>query len=514
MPDTSPMPACPCLLCGTDYLANPTTATSATTADLPAGCECPGCVTTRAEIEALHATGTLTPEQGLAYLSTIRMEIATPSIDPWSYHANRTLHATICPSCIEVVLAVNADSCPWCDARSAQAISDLLGLTNAAGAPMDVTGVRISRRGLDPNRRISWQHAMNYAHASGTTDGSEHLCQGCEGNASWCDHCDMIMSSDSAYTCEDCEVTACSDCYYRRHDGHGDSTRSYDNERYSFAARVSIPQALATLARPGTTILSTRALGVEIETARGSASPVIAAERIAPFPVLAGVGTDGSVRGRNAVEYRLLPLRGTQAEYGLRSMASWCRDAGYAPDETAGIHMHVDCSDLPVAGVYRAFAALLLLEGVFYSHAAPARLVSTYCRPYGSGAATVVQQAINAARESRYFDYNAVGQTTRYHSINSHSYSAHRTLEVRVFDSNHDEAEVVRFTDAAAIIAGAVDFANSPAWATFEPTITTDGPLTSIRLLAAMAVGGFITDGTFVRATARIDSRISTGVAA
>jgi hypothetical protein len=531
---TPTLPAAPCFVCDQDYLSDPSTRQAVMSADLPEGCECPGCVVLRAEVTASTSDAPIPAVDGINFLAPLRVSITSAStLDPWSVGTPREVTVGLCPAHTAAVQSVmNTDRpCGWCSALSRETLADMgIAMSNENGRALPVTQIRLGTRGAmllnaESGRRMPdnlprvgvGYNVQSYSEAATLDDGTT-LCDSCYATAEECESCNRLMNGGSEYYCEDCEENVCYSCWdgshYRHRAGNNDEG-SIDNDRHRFAARMTIREALNRLSAPGATILSTRALGIEVETSRGSCGPVIAAERDAVFPILAGVGTDGSVRGRNAVEYRLLPVRGAVAEFAIRSMAQWCRDAGYAPDSSAGIHMHVDCSDLSAANVWRAFAALVALEGVLFSHAAPERLASQYCTGFGTGANAVLNGAVAASRRNpSFFDYNEVSIPSRYRSINCQAYSSHQTIEVRVFDSCHDLDAVARYTDAAAIIAGAVDFAVSDDWETFTAGISTDRTATAMRLLGSMVASGHITAECFARASSRLDSRMLAASAA
>lgn len=343
-------------------------------------------------------------------------------------------------------------------------------------------------------------------------DSTACLCTNCADAAIGCDDCGRIMSAHDCNRCVECAVSLCYSCYDNNgHEGHDeyddeDGYGGSDQGRSSFRARASIADALATAGQPGLTVLSTRALGVEIESSRGDCAPVIRAEAEGVIPVLAGVGSDGSVAGANAVEYRLLPLRGLWAEYGIQGMNRWCREANYAPDNSAGVHMHVDCSNLSVQGVWAAFAALVALQPALYGLAAAERLTNRYCRPYENTTSIVRRALVNAESDHTYFDVGFSGQRDRYFGINCHSHSGHGTLEVRIFDTDHSEQSVERYLDAAALISGVVDFTTTPAWHLFVDMAReseADVAL-AVVLMDAMVAGGHLTQGTVDRVAARL----------
>jgi hypothetical protein len=238
-----------------------------------------------------------------------------------------------------------------------------------------------------------------------------------------------------------------------------------DYARERFQARQSIEGALAEIGMPGVVVTSTRAVGMEVETANGLAGQIVDTEAQALWPVLAAVGTDGSVRGAHPVEYRCLPQRGARVEYAISSLHARLAEAGYDPDASAGVHMHVDASDLTAEQVWRAFAGLVTIEAALFALADPARATNSYCVGYGENAPEVIRLALQRADQAPdYFDPNEVRQAhSRYMAVNSHAYSGHSTLEVRVFDSKHDAEARERYTLAAALITATVDFASSAA---------------------------------------------------
>lgn len=521
MPVTpTPLAPAPCFFCGPDYLTSPETLNLLRpSSDLPEGCECPGCVIARALLAQAEATGEQTPSiaplDSIDYLRTMMVTARSiQSADLWSLNvAERTVTVLVCDGCASRVRDMDtgstSDRCGWCSSPFDSALREM-GLTIDG----EIRTIRISRRGQasQANPVTRWDYAINPRVDSTFLDASERpLCSVCYENAVECSDCGGITQTEQYY-CDECEVDVCRNCWdVNTHFDHNDSSNGYDRARYNFAARSTIETNLLAGGVPGSTVLSTRAIGIEIETARGNANRVIEAERNAAVPVLQAVGTDGSVRGRNPVEYRLLPQRGRFVEYAIRSMSQWCREAGYRPDNSAGIHMHVDCRGMTAAQVWRAFAALLILEPVLFSHATPERMRSTYCQGYGAEGPAVVEAALTTASQApSFFEPDRVAAGSRYRSVNCHSFSGHQTLEIRVFDSAHDEDAVARFTDAAALIAGTVDFAVSAEFSEFVAQPRTDRMATVLRLLGALVSNGHITAETMARVCARLDARTLT----
>lgn len=540
MPAT--LPRVPCYSCGTDWHDDAAAVARILNPDALAiieGCECPGCETLRA-VETPDDSPAPTAEQAFDALAPVQVNYRTDR------YTTRSRIVGLCPTCAErataaLLMGRPEGSCDWCSSVPRRALTEIglsFGTSNDGDTftPLNVTDITVGGRGRmpvpDQARGLRWTGSRtigdDFAPVEQRHGETHNVCSACRSSASTCDNCSYLMSSGSSNWCDECEVTVCSDCWDSEyHYEHNDDSDGYDRARYNFSPRSTVQGALAAAGAPGSTVLSTRAIGIEVETARGDAQQVINAEREAVVPVIAAAGTDASVRGRNPIEYRLLPQRGTWVEYALRSMHAWCRDAGYAPDSSAGVHMHVDCSGMSVQQVWRAFAALVIAEPVLYAHAAPERRRNQYCQPI-TDAENVVAHALRESnnpdaivrdhygrRRVAYFDVSMAGVSSRYASINGQSFSAHQTLEVRVFDCDHSEAGVERYIDAAAIIAALVDFSQSDEWATFVGDgRNLVGVLPAMRLLSALVLNNLITTETFTRAWSRLDVTADALVAA
>jgi hypothetical protein len=321
---------------------------------------------------------------------------------------------------------------------------------------------------------------------------NDRWCASCHDTALTCDDCGCFVAEGSHYDCDAHDALTCYRCSETVHGACYQRT-DVDAARNSFTPRSNVNTMLRTPGVPGVTIRSTRAVGVEVETRSGRIADVLDGEADALVPIIAAVGTDSSVNGPHSVEFRLLPQRGAAVEYALRSIHDRCSRAAYDPDTSCGVHMHLDASDLGGVALWRAFAALLAAEDVFYALATPQRQRSRYCIPFGEDRVERMRRAVENAAGNTAFDAYGAGGDSRYRGINTHSYATHRTLELRMFDTAHDHNAVTRYTLAAMLGTALVDYANTPGSgevlaAMLERSVT-DWPVT---LMAALTEAGLI----------------------
>lgn len=494
MPDTFTPTIVPCFACGDEYLSTPgavdrwraSTAGNATGSrfTLLDGCECDGCATLRAALDAAPQAGSALPSLDEQYDAMVPVRLFVgPAV--WE---RRTVTVLACPGCAARAETVRAERvCQGCGINDAE-IFAVTGLTPVLDNGEALHGIEVGR--VAASGRFRAVCIIDARPLVAYPDG--YHCGPCHRNVAECDECGSLVHT--WHECVECEIVACSDCV---HVGCGNDEDGYRAARYSFTARSSIAANLAAAGTAGDTIRSTRAVGMEVESARGTVSEVTAAEALSVIPVIAAVGSDASVRGPGAVEYRLLPHRGAWAEFAIMNMHRWCREAGYRPDSSAGVHMHIDTTGMSVKAAWGAFLALASCEEVFLALATPSRDGNDYCRrlPSLSGA---LDQALG---DPTYFEPGYAGIDSRYHTINAHAWSAHRTLEVRVFDSNHSPESALRYLDAAAVATGLVDLSATPVWADALAEAGRNGGTlpTPGTVLSMLADAGLISPETHLR---------------
>lgn len=467
----------PCFYCDYDYLGRvgdmqylPDDSRRATVRY--EGCECEHC-----------AVVVTTPEAGpdtSGLMSLVRLLL--------SDNSTRTVLA--CPSHAEQMNLLTAASCTSCSttldmpdmdvlrsrrdgywpssnsrARSTEArnrateVIETLDSITVNGEHMRVRAVENLGMGTSPTRRLPTAPIVSDG-AAHTSDSGALWCSACADTAVSCEECSEWVVEDSLYGCDRCGVDTCYTCNTNNH------RRCYQRDevevaRGEFTPRGTIPSALALPALAGVTVRSTRAVGIEVETRAGRVSEVVEAEDGALVPVIGALGTDGSVNGPRGIEFRLLPQRGAMVEYAIRSMNAWCAAAGYTPDTSCGVHMHIDASDLSQPGVWRAYAMLLAVEDVLFGLAAAQRRNNRYCVAFGDRSRDILRNAVNYADAGNGFDIYLAAPDSRYQGVNCHSYPQHRTLEVRVFDTAHTPEAIVRYTLAAMLSTAAVDYAQT-----------------------------------------------------
>lgn len=344
----------------------------------------------------------------------------------------------------------------------------------------------------------------------------ELYCAACVQQATLCPECGTVDIPSLMTHCGECAETTCAVCWDRRHAGCGSyyDEGGYDDDydaffdRSQWRAREGIYEALQREHAPGSIISSTRLVGMEVETSGGEATPVVQAEAGAAVPILASVGTDGSVNGRNPVEYRMLPHAGAWLEYAIRNMHTWCRDAGYTPNQSAGVHMHIDYRDMSNTSAWFGVAALFALEPLIMTHAAPHRANNSYCKVIGPRVGNPwIDSALANARAGLAFHPEAFTYD-RYFTINLQAWSQHNTIEIRAFDTAHDDESISRYLDVAALVTAAVDFAKDTT--AFEAFLASTPGRAELRmrrdgaaLLAALVVNGHLPVETAMRISQR-----------
>lgn len=484
----------PCFGCGDDYLSRPANlavlrpAAAAAPAAFYTGCECEPCAQ---HFTALTPVVTSDDEVTYDTPDTTGVMTCLEVLYREGRSETRVVHV-LCRGCRDAAtVAMNRrETCDWCgtgcdttglDIRQRQVPTFLTG--HAWGIPVaaDSRGEGMTQ----PSNGV-WQNTTPSIRRA-TLLGEALVCTSCVLEAAECADCGTETNRNATARCPQHDGLFCNRCYRGGHRRCNDDV-SVDIARRDFSPRLSINQALRSNGEAGTTIISTRAVGMEVETSRGVIRRVLDAENAGDLAIIASVGTDGSVNGDHAVEYRLLPRRGVALEQAIVQMHTRCADAGYQPDQSAGVHMHLDCSDLTSRQVWQAFAGLLVVEDLLFALADSRRRGNSYCRPYAEARAEVLGRVVTQVEAgSEYVDIYAVGSGyTRYQGVNLQAYENHSTIELRMFDCDHSEAGRTRYLHAAALGTAVVDFAATEAGATwFAGGVSVGDPAAFLAMLVA-----------------------------
>lgn len=278
------------------------------------------------------------------------------------------------------------------------------------------------------------------------------ICANCHAYA-YCTGCEQFSSTVLGYQPDGsygygAEWQSCARCDAYYHPGCAD--HSAHITRADYRPRGTMADAFAVTPIPGEIIKSTRFIGCEIETGSDDEPiewrPIFGVDANATNPVIASIGTDGSINMHEGAEIRSFPIGGADAERFLADMRRAIPAAGAQFDLSTGGHVHFDVRDAIANGTQGiVLAALIATDAVFYGSANPERWGYSgeygceYARP---NEATQISSAIRG--------YLSGG--TRYRGVNGESIGAHRTIEVRAFGGDNYESEsfphVIAYTAA------------------------------------------------------------------
>jgi len=129
----------------------------------------------------------------------------------------------------------------------------------------------------------------------------------------------------------------------------------------------------------------------------------------------------------------------------LRKVCEGARSGGARPHSSAGIHVHVDVSDLPARNVASIVKFVHKFEDFLY------RIASAGWQTIRSGAATYAKpihpnlaHAMYRVRSAGDLE-RAWSGVDRYHAVNLHSYFFRGTVEFRIFNSSLNPDRIASF---------------------------------------------------------------------
>jgi hypothetical protein len=256
------------------------------------------------------------------------------------------------------------------------------------------------------------------------------VCRNCfNDHYCWCSGCDVIISQDDSYYCEQCEESRCGDCACN-HD-----SADYRNWRH---------EPLVGDKEKAEYIKDDRLVGIEIEAVNGEHGGLGDA-----LDGAIGISDDGSLHGNTVVEIQTPPASSSELERMISNACSSLRKYDWEVNSSCGLHVHIDAQDIRNNEklLRRLFLTYGAIEDVIYAMLPESRRTNTYCKKLDSvvdenelsGMINKVNSKEHHMVQKKWYggDYDPNYQShdkydsSRYHGLNVHSLLAQGHVEMR-----------------------------------------------------------------------------------
>jgi hypothetical protein len=166
------------------------------------------------------------------------------------------------------------------------------------------------------------------------------------------------------------------------------------------------------------------------------------------------VKTDASVNHGGELVSPPLDFDNPEARQQVTTAVNALLGVGCRPDDSTGIHVHIDCSDLTVKQLVAVVKNFTKFEDVLYRIACSGWLnmrsgARTYARPLDRARAEAIAKARTMEEIQRgyygggtYERHSHHGDQSRYCGINLHSFFYRGTVEFRIFNSSMNAERV------------------------------------------------------------------------